>query len=161
MSLKKDLISGSLCAAIGLLFLLGGREYEVGQTADMGPGYFPLLLSILLLLLSLGIFTNALVLYRHRRGSVPASIGLIATRPVICIIAATLIFSLGIAGFPRLGIPPAGLLLSVLVTTIIGSLAATNVKLKEVLATALVLSIGCSVLFIYFLHLPFRMIPVI
>jgi hypothetical protein len=50
----KDLLTGILFVSIGLLFNLYSRIYELGTASNMGPGYYPGLISILLTLL--GIF---------------------------------------------------------------------------------------------------------
>ena len=44
----RDVVGGLLVVAIGGLFLLFGRELEVGTSFRMGPGYFPTILSWLM-----------------------------------------------------------------------------------------------------------------
>jgi hypothetical protein len=48
-----DLVGGLLMTATGLFFALYGREYEFGDTARMGPGYFPVVLGWILAVLGL------------------------------------------------------------------------------------------------------------
>jgi hypothetical protein len=45
---QKDFYSGLMFAIIGGGFAWGATSYSVGTGARMGPGYFPLLLGILL-----------------------------------------------------------------------------------------------------------------
>jgi hypothetical protein len=47
----KDFWSGLLFIAIGLFAILYGLKYTLGTAARMGPGYFPRILGILLILL--------------------------------------------------------------------------------------------------------------
>ncbi|WP_066271849.1 tripartite tricarboxylate transporter TctB family protein [Hydrogenophaga palleronii] len=48
-----DLVGGLLMTAAGLFFALYGRAYDFGDTARMGPGYFPVALGWLLAVLGL------------------------------------------------------------------------------------------------------------
>ena len=45
----RDLVGGLVIVAIGGVFLLFGRELPVGSSFRMGPGYFPLILSWLMM----------------------------------------------------------------------------------------------------------------
>jgi len=48
---QKDFFSGLMFAIIGAGFAWGATSYSVGTGARMGPGYFPMLLGILLAVL--------------------------------------------------------------------------------------------------------------
>ena len=52
---QKDFYSGLMFAVVGAAFALGSTNYSIGTAARMGPGYFPLVLGILLALLGVGI----------------------------------------------------------------------------------------------------------
>jgi len=43
-----DLIGGALMAAAGVFFAVYGQRYSFGETARMGPGYFPVVLGWML-----------------------------------------------------------------------------------------------------------------
>lgn len=45
----KDILSGILFVVIGSIFLYISNTYTVGRAANMGPGYFPTLVSIILI----------------------------------------------------------------------------------------------------------------
>ncbi len=47
----KDFWAGALFVAIGVGTLLMGSKYTLGTAARMGPGYFPRILGILLIVL--------------------------------------------------------------------------------------------------------------
>ena len=59
---QKDFFAGLLFIAIGLGFAWGATDYELGSTARMGPGYFPMALGALLAALGAVIAFKALVI---------------------------------------------------------------------------------------------------
>ncbi len=93
----KDLIGGALFAAVGVYFLWGGLGLRFGEAARMGPGYVPVLLSIILIALS------CVTLFRAFRPSEPVYIR-IAWRPVLAVAGGVVAFGLG---FWKLGLIPA------------------------------------------------------
>lgn len=48
---QKDFLSGLMFTAVGIAFAVGATNFDIGGAARMGPGYFPLLLGILLAIL--------------------------------------------------------------------------------------------------------------
>jgi len=44
----KDLLTGLLFLTVGVIFGVSSWNLSVGTSADMGPGYFPLLISSVL-----------------------------------------------------------------------------------------------------------------
>ena len=59
---QKDFFAGLLFIAIGLGFAWGATDYELSDTARMGPGYFPMALGALLAALGAVIAFKALVI---------------------------------------------------------------------------------------------------
>ena len=57
---QKDFYSGLMFMAVGGAFASGATTYNVGTGARMGPGYFPLLLGVVLALIGLLITFKAL-----------------------------------------------------------------------------------------------------
>lgn len=49
----RELLSAGMLMAIGIATAVGGSNYTVGSLAKMGPGFFPVALGTLLILLSL------------------------------------------------------------------------------------------------------------
>lgn len=49
----RDIIGGFALVAIGLFAALHAQRYEIGELQEMGPGYFPAALGILLVILGL------------------------------------------------------------------------------------------------------------
>ena len=55
----RDLWAGVMFFVFGAGFALGSLNYQIGSAARMGPGYFPLMLGIILALLGVAIFVGA------------------------------------------------------------------------------------------------------
>ncbi|HEX5777462.1 MAG TPA: tripartite tricarboxylate transporter TctB family protein, partial [Xanthobacteraceae bacterium] len=67
----KDFWCGLLLIAIAAIFVLGLIDLPIGSAFRMGPGYFPLLLTILLALLGLAILSNGLRVEGPEVGAIP------------------------------------------------------------------------------------------
>jgi hypothetical protein len=48
---QRDFASGLVHTLVGVAFVLRARTHHVGTGATMGPGYFPLILGVILVLL--------------------------------------------------------------------------------------------------------------
>jgi predicted outer membrane lipoprotein len=142
-------------AIIGGGFAWGATNYSIGTGARMGPGYFPLLLGILLAVL--GAFTVFYSLIEHTEDG--DKIGTFAWRPIIYILGANVIFGILLAGLPRLGLPPMGLIAAIYALTIIASKAGDVFKFKEVLMLATFLSVLSYLAFIKLLSLQMPVWP--
>jgi len=134
---------------------LGATNYSIGTGARMGPGYFPLLLGILLAVL--GAFTVFYSLIEHTEDG--DKIGTFAWRPIIYILGANVIFGILLAGLPRLGLPPMGLIAAIYALTIIASKAGDIFKFKEVFMLATFLSVLSYLAFIKLLSLQMPVWP--
>ena len=152
---QKDFFSGLMFAIIGGGFAWGATNYSIGTGARMGPGYFPLLLGILLAVL--GAFTFFYSLIEHTEDG--DKIGAFAWRPIIYILGANVIFGILLAGLPRLGLPPMGLIAAIYALTIIASKAGDVFKFKEVLMLATFLSVLSYLAFIKLLSLQMPVWP--
>ncbi|MES2877815.1 MAG: tripartite tricarboxylate transporter TctB family protein [Pseudomonadota bacterium] len=152
---QKDFFSGLLFMAAGAAFAWGATTYKIGHAERMGPGYFPLVLGVLLAILG-GIITfKALVVETEDGEKVDGW----AWKPLFFIIAANLVFGLMIGGLPSLDIPAMGLIVGIYALTFIASLAGHEFKLKEVAILATVLAVMSYLVFIVLLKLPFPVWP--
>lgn len=152
---QKDFFSGLLFTAVGASFAYGATNYSIGSGGRMGPGYFPLLLGVILALLGSVIMFKALVVETQGGNK----IGKWAWKPLFFIIAANLLFGVLLGGLPSMGIPAMGMIAAIFGLTIIASLAGEEFKLKEVLILSVVLSIGSYLAFIVLLKLQFPVWP--
>jgi hypothetical protein len=152
---QKDFYSGVMFSAFGVAYACGATSYHVGDSARMGPGYFPLIVGILIALLGSLIMLNAL-----RRGSADGDpIGAIAWKPLFFIIGANLAFGVLLAGIPALGIPAMGLIVAIYALTFIASLAGDEFNAKSVAILATVLAVGSFLAFELALKLNFQIWP--
>jgi hypothetical protein len=152
---QKDFFSGLMFTAVGVAFAWGATTYTVGSGARMGPGYFPLMLGILMALIGLGITFSALVV----ETADGEKIGKFAWRPLGFIIGSNIVFCILLGGLPNLGIPAMGLIAAIYALTFIASLAGSQFHFKEVLILATVLAIGSYVAFVWMLKLQFQVWP--
>jgi hypothetical protein len=152
---QKDFFSGLLFMAVGIAFAWGATNYSVGTGARMGPGYFPLLLGILMAVLG-GVITFKALVVETADGD---KIGKWAWKPLFFIIAANLIFGVLLGGLPKINFPAFGLMAAIFALTFTASLAGDEFKFKEVLILAIVLSAISYVAFILLLKLQFPVWP--
>ena len=152
---QKDFFSGLMFMVVGISFAWGATTYSVGSGARMGPGYFPLLLGVMLAIIGAVVSFKALVLETSNGDK----IGAWAWKPLFFIIAANLLFGIMIGGLPSIGLPPMGMVAGIYALTIVSSLAGTQFKLSEVLILATILSAGSYVAFVWLLKLQFPVWP--
>ncbi|GAD21393.1 hypothetical protein AVS7_01153 [Acidovorax sp. MR-S7] len=152
---QRDFTAGLLFSAFGVAFAWGATTYSVGTGARMGPGYFPLIVGVLIALLGAVITARAL--------TVPTEdgepVGAIAWRPLVFIIGANLLFGVLLGGLPSIGLPPMGMIVAIYALTLIASLAGDQFNLKGVLILATVLAIGSYLAFVVALNLQFPVWP--
>ena len=137
----RDVVGGLLVVAIGAGFLLFGRELEMGSSFRMGPGYFPTVLSLLMIALG-----AVLTVLAWRAQSEEGAFAHVPWRGLLLILGATVLFGLALRG---LGLGPV-LVLAVLAT----AWASRYAGWRSSVPLALGLAVFCSVLFVKLLGLP-------
>ncbi len=152
---QKDFVSGLMFLVVGIAFGWGATNYNVGEGARMGPGYFPLMLGILLAVLGLAILVEALVVETEDG----EKIGAIAWKPLGFIIGANLAFGVLLGGLPKLGIPAMGLIAAIYALVFIASMAGDKFRPKEVAVLATVLAVFSWFAFVWGLKLQFPVWP--
>lgn len=152
---QRDFTAGLLFSAFGVAFAWGATTYNVGSGARMGPGYFPLMLGIVLALLGALVMLRALVV-RTENGD---KIGKLAWKPLGFIIAANLLFGILLGGLPSIKLPAMGLIAAIYGLTFVASYAGEKVNLKEVFVLSTILSIGSYLAFVVLLKLQFPVWP--
>jgi hypothetical protein len=145
-SVLDDVVAGGIFVALGLAFAIGARGYELGTAFRMGPGYVPLVLGGVLVLLGLAGISVGVVRWRAG-GKTPTEPhhGAIPWRAIAFLTAAVIVFG---AGVDSLGLVPA-----LLVTTFLAGLADRD---NSVLASAVIavgLTAACVVIFVVLLQL--------
>lgn len=141
--------------SIGVAFAWGATTYNVGNGARMGPGYFPLMLGILLAVIGCVITFKATTVETQDGDK----IGKWAWKPLFFILAANFTFGILLGGLPSLGIPAMGLIVGIYALTFIASLAGQEFHAKSVFVLATVLAVGSYVAFVWALKLQFPVWP--
>lgn len=152
---QKDFFSGLMFMGIGVAFAWGATTYNVGSGARMGPGYFPLMLGILMTILGALITFKALVV--ETTGG--DKIGKWAWKPLFFVILANLIFGVLLAGLPGIKLPAFGMIIAIYALTFIASMAEAGWKFKSTFILATVLAVGSYVAFVLALKLQFQVWP--
>lgn len=136
----KDFWTGLLYLTIGGLAVVLARDYGMGDTARMGPGYFPTVLGALLVIFGAVSLGRSLL----RRGE---AIGAIAWKPIVLIVGATVIFAYLLK--------PAGLVLALLALILISASASSRFRFEwKATAAMLGLIAFCSLVFVNGLGIP-------
>jgi hypothetical protein len=130
----QDFGAGVLFLLIGLGGLWFGRDLEAGSASDMGPGYFPRLVSVGLLVFGIVFAARGVVL---EGPPIEAS----RLRPTLLILAA-------ISSFGFL-IEPAGLAAATAAVVVVSAYANREADWRETVALALFMAVFCVAVFIY------------
>ncbi len=152
---QKDFFSGLMFMSVGAAFAWGATKYSVGTGARMGPGYFPLMLGVLLAVLGSVITFKSLVV--ETAGG--EKIGSWAWKPLIFIILANLSFGVLLAGLPSIKLPAMGMIVGIYALTFIASMAEPGWKVKNTFLLATILAIGSYIAFVVVLKLQFPVWP--
>lgn len=139
---RTDAAAGILFILFGLFFGLQSLGLELGTAFRMGPGYFPLVLSVVLLGFGLLVLLNA------RKTTGGEAVGVLAWRGLVFILPAPIFFGLTVRG---LGFVPA-----IFLTTLIAGCASLKMKPQGALLLAIAVTAFSTLVFSYALGLPFR-----
>ena len=152
---QKDFFSGLLFVVVGGAFAFGATQYNVGTGARMGPGYFPLLLGIILAIL------GAIITFKALVSGAPDGdkVGKWAWKPLSFIIGSNLLFGVLLGGLPSLGIPAMGLIVAIYGLVIVSSLAGQSFKLGPTLILATILAVLSYLAFVMLLKLQVQVWP--
>lgn len=143
--MKRHLLAGILFVALGAGVTLMSLNYSMGSLRNMGPGFLPFWLGLLLAGLGVAaIIQGALAQRDDTRLS-------IEPRQLIFVIAAIVSFGLLITTL--------GMFLSVMVMTLIGSFALNGFGTRDRLLAALALAVLAWLIFHYVLGLPLPLWP--
>jgi len=146
---QRDFWSGLMFLVAGVVFAVGATNYSMGSSARPGPGYFPLLLSIIMAIIGAIVLFKALV-FESEGGD---RIGVIAWRPLLVIVASIAVFALII---DRLG-----MVVTVPVLIAMASLAGDEFRWRGVIASAAVLTAGSWLVFVWGLKLTIPVWPAV
>ena len=142
MRSSRDALAGLVFVVIGGVAASQARRYPIGTLTAMGPGYFPLILSVGLMLLGLANMARGLL----RAGPpVPGGWPVVPLGMLV----------LGIALFGWL-VEGSGLLAAVFVLAVVTGYADLRRHPVQVVVSAAVLSVAATLIFVQFLGMPIK-----
>jgi hypothetical protein len=149
LKLTNNILAGAMFCAIGAAFLYMGQDYPLGTARTMGPGYFPRMVAILVMVF------GALTALRSfiKDASIKHGGGPLALRikpwPFIAVFAAVIAFALLVE---RVGLVP-----TLAVTVVLSRLAAPGARPLELLGLVAVVSAVIVGVFVYGLGVPLQL----
>lgn len=144
---SRDFWGGVLFVAFGALFAYFATSYEVGSGARMGPGYFPVILGVLLAVLGVIVAWGSTV----STNSV-TELDSVGWRELFMVLGAVAIFALLL--------PLLGMVISVALLILISAMADYQFSWKETLISIVVLVIMSYFVFVKGLELQFPVWPI-
>lgn len=152
---QPDFFSGLMFIVVGVAFAWGATNYNVGEAARMGPGYFPLVLGVLMAIVGVVVSFKSLVIDTKTDNK----IGEWAWRPLFYVITANVVFGVLLAGLRTFDFPAFGLIVAIYALTFIASMAQADWKFKPTLLLATALAVGSYLVFVLALALQFPVWP--
>ena len=145
---NKDLLAGIMFIVIGVIFVVGAYNYQMGTAARLGPGFFPRILGFLMA--GLGVVIAGIGLKNQAAFAASEGIGW-TWKPVIIVTAAVLLF-----GFT---LPTLGMIVAITILTILSGIAAHDKNYRELVFITVIMCIFCSAVFIWGLKLQMKLFP--
>lgn len=144
---RKEIWSAGLLVFIGMATVIGSTNYQIGTLARMGPGYFPLLLGAILMILGLLIFlTPGQITDEEEEGSFKEMLATRLKTWVLVIVSVLAFIVLGKYG---------GLLIATFTMTFLSAMADKSNTLKTSLIVGVVLTAVTVLVFHYGLQMQF------
>ena len=139
---NKDFLAGALFVAAGAIFFWIGRDYGMGTSRRMGPGYFPTVLSVIMMVIGAGVLLVSLRSKEQAAG--------IAWRGIASVVLGTVAFGVLIRG--------GGILIAVAALVLISAAGNPQSRWLPMVVFAAAMAALCWLIFVKSLGLP---IPVI
>ena len=140
----KDFVAGVLFAAVGVAAIVIAANYPLGTAARMGPGYFPRILGILLILLGSALALRAL---RLQGAPLPRW----HWKPVVVVLGSVVLFGAIVNSV--------GLALSTVVLIVLASSASPEFRPKEAVVSGIALALLSVLVFVVALKLQLPIWP--
>lgn len=139
----RDFYAGLMYAAVGLGAIIIARDYNMGTSVRMGPGYFPTMLGGLLVLV--GAISMVRSFFNKGEG-IPA----FSWKEIVLVLGSVVLFGVLVRG--------AGLVPSLILLVIVSAWASDQFRLKTALLLAVLTSVFSALVFVKGLGLPFAII---
>ena len=144
---QRDFLSGLMFLIVGVAFAVGATNYKMGTSARPGAGYFPLILSVIMIILGCVVLFKSLTIETEGGDLV----GDIAWRPLVVIVAAIATF-----GFT---LPLLGMLIAVPILIVMVSFAGSEFKWTGVVISSVALTAFAWFVFVWGLKLTIPLYP--
>lgn len=142
ININRDVVAGIVLALLGAAIAAYAYvNYPTGSISRMGPGMFPVMMGVALLLVALGILARSLV---NQRETIQVNV------------RAAIFVLVGLAVFAMM-IEPFGVVPSLFVLLVISSGAVPGRRLLGTLLFALVATAGTVIIFVYLMDLHFKL----
>src|SRR5262249_33939274 len=136
--------AGLMFAAFGPIFALGAGQYSIGTLDEMGPGFLPLCVGMLLALIGVLLIAKSLI----GGGDTVAEF---STPPLLLVTSSICVFALIF--------PYSGLVTAIFVLTVIAARASPEFRLSEALCLGVLLAALSAGVFVYALGIPLPVWP--
>lgn len=143
--LRTDVLAGLMFAVFSLWGFIASSGLDIGTPTSMGPGYFPRLLSGLMLALGLAIAIGGLV------SAEPASPAAWTLKPIGLVSIACIAFA---ALLSR-----GGIVLAIVTAVAIGAFAGNRAEIRHLVVLTIVLVAAAVALFVWLLGVPLPIWP--
>lgn len=143
---QKDFWAGLMFIAFGVAFAWGATAYNIGTAARMGPGYFPIILGVLLAVIGAVVCLQAL----GKVTNPTERVGSIAWKPFLLVLGSVVVFGLIVLKL--------GLLIAIIALILIASRADIT-SWKQAIVLAIGMAIFCYLVFVLGIKLQFPVWP--
>ena len=143
---QKDFLAGLMFVAFGVFFSGFGTQYTFGTGARMGPGYFPTVLGVILIIMGVIIALTALSPKAEEH-----KVAKFSWSTILLILGAVVLFGLMLT---RLG-----LVISLMTVVLVSSYASHEFGWKAAIINTIVLIALCLFVFVYALSLQLPLWP--
>lgn len=139
MKITQDAVLGLVFMAIGLFALFIAIGYPLGTAGRMGPGYFPVIISVVLACTGAALVARSRFITSEILTAFPL-------KPIVLVTLSIVLFGLVVKG---LGMP-----LAVLLLVLVAAMSSLRFKLGvKAIAGALAFSAACTFVFVTLLHM--------
>lgn len=141
---RKDITTGVLFIAISVIFLILGKNLELGTPKNMGPGFFPLVILLAIAGIGLALIVSAIRTYPVAKA--PKRKDRSMWRPLSCILGSVLLFALLVDSF--------GLAPSLVPTILFATLGRTPWRPVRSVVLAVLITLSTWLIFTVALGMP-------
>jgi len=144
MTRNIDFLAGLLFVVLGIAAGIGAVGYRFGTPSNMGAGFVPLCLSVIVALLGVGIIIKS-------RSSSEEKLSVGNLWPLAVIVVALILFALLLR--------PLGFALTAVATTFVVTFAGPRITLLQRVLPSVILAVFSTIIFITLLGLPIPIWP--